>query len=145
VSDLLEKDLDRQLFETKRGLAYSTGWKLVYHTYRSKKSPSGFPDRVLARDRIIFAELKTATGRLSDSQEEWLEALARAGGEVYLWRPDDLDEIAKVLASRWTFLGWRPGRIPHLTKADSFPWTPASIWVPGVGRADKAGLHGVGR
>jgi len=47
---------------------------------------AGFPDLVLARDRIvIFAELKADGGRLSDAQRDWLSALP----DSYLWRPSD--------------------------------------------------------
>jgi len=47
---------------------------------------AGFPDLVLARDRVvIFAELKADGGRLSDAQRDWLAALPHS----YLWRPVD--------------------------------------------------------
>ena len=48
------------------------GWR-HYHTFNSRRSVSGFPDLVLLKvPRIIFAELKTATGKLTDDQREWL-------------------------------------------------------------------------
>jgi hypothetical protein len=76
------------------------GWRLCYHTLRSKGSQSGFPDRVLVRERVIFAELKREKGKPTDSQIEWLDQLAFAGAEVYLWRPSDLEEIGQILATR---------------------------------------------
>ncbi len=62
---------------------------------------AGFPDLVLARrGRVIFAELKRATGKVSDDQAEWLEALGvntTGNPEVYVWRPIDLPEIMEIL------------------------------------------------
>lgn len=86
---------------TVREAARVTGW-LVYHTYRSKRSPSGFPDLVLCRphDRVVFAELKGEKTRVTRDQRTWLDALEAAGAEVYLWRPDDWGEITSVLGRR---------------------------------------------
>jgi hypothetical protein len=63
---------------------------------------AGFPDLVLVRDRIIYAELKTTKGKLSANQNQWRDAIAAAGGEHYVWRPSDADEIKAVLAHRLT-------------------------------------------
>lgn len=61
---------------------------------------AGFPDLCAARGtRLIFAELKTQTGRVGPGQEEWLAALARTGAETYLWRPSDMLYIRDILAS----------------------------------------------
>lgn len=98
-------------------LARLYGW-LHYHTHDSRRSAPGFPDLVLARaPRLIFAELKTETGRRTSEQDRWLDALhqiataldlqamrpgelvyAPARIEVYLWRPSDLQAIAELLA-----------------------------------------------
>lgn len=67
-----------------------------------KYDAQGWPDLTLVRDRVIHAELKSHTGRLSVHQERWLERLKAAGAEVYVWRPDDMDEIAAVLTRRVT-------------------------------------------
>ncbi len=108
--DPLEKEWDYQLFNSKKGLAPMLGWRLCYHTLRSKGSQSGFPDRVLVRERVIFAELKREKGVLTPAQIEWLNGLARAGAEVYVWRPSDLDEIAQILTMKSQPF---PGRIPN--------------------------------
>jgi hypothetical protein len=63
-------------------------------------SGPGFPDLVLVGDGVIFAELKSAEGRLSIAQEGWGLALQSAGAEYYIWRPDDLEQIAERL-KRW--------------------------------------------
>lgn len=61
-------------------------------------SPPGFPDLVIMQGlndprrpaRLIFAELKSDTGRLRVPQHDWLRGLQRIPGiEVYVWRPDD--------------------------------------------------------
>ena len=62
------------------------GWR-AYHSYFSDRSEAGWPDLVLVRDRIIYAELKTMKGRLTRAQEEWRDALVFAGATFYLWRP----------------------------------------------------------
>jgi hypothetical protein len=58
---------------------------------------AGFPDLVLVRDRVIYAELKSETGRLSTDQEAWRDAILGAGGLWYCWRPSDWPEVVAVL------------------------------------------------
>jgi hypothetical protein len=97
------------------------GW-LSYHTYDSRRSGEGFPDRVFVRGpRLIFAELKSEKGRVSRAQQKWRDALTvvveeaeqRAdsidgewyGGrghiqthiEAHLWRPQDWPKIEATL------------------------------------------------
>lgn len=140
--ELTEKQWDAQLFSTKDGLATMLGWTLCYHTLRSKGSQPGFPDRVIVRDRVIFAELKREKGKPTERQIAWLDGLARAGAEVYLWQPSDLDEIGQILSTRWGFFEWRPGppdvaRPPHLATLRLGPFEAGSAWVPGTGRLDS--------
>lgn len=132
---MLEKEWDALLFNSQKGLAPMLGWRLCYHTLRSKGSQSGFPDRVLVRDRVIFAELKRDQGKPSKAQKEWLDELASAGAEVYLWRPGDLDEIATVLSKRWKFEKTIDGR--RLLRTELTSYAPQSLWVSGVGRVDE--------
>lgn len=87
-----EKEWQAQVVEVARTM----GWK-HYHPYLSIYSPKGWPDLALVRERFILAELKTQTGKVSSSQQEWLDALSAAGVEVYVWRPSDLDEVVSVL------------------------------------------------
>ena len=72
---------------------------LNYHTYHSGRSEEGFPDLVLVRERIVWAELKTDSpkSQATPKQREWLSALADADEEVYLWRPRHWEEIVVVL------------------------------------------------
>ena len=92
---MTEKELDAAI----RHIAGLCGW-LRYHTYRSIRSPAGFPDLVLVRPpRVIFAELKSETGTATTAQDEWLDTLRQCPGvETYLWRPSDLDDIATILS-----------------------------------------------
>jgi hypothetical protein len=157
--DVLEKEWDQTLFAARRGLAPSLGWS-SYHTLRSRGSASGYPDRTLWRDRGLFAELKRElTGnkredlnrRPKPAQVAVLDGLARAGWEVYVWRPSDIDEVAEILGRRWRFYRFGAGsvsieRAPFLAKpsADGTPapgtiWIPRSLWIPGAGRAGDAG------
>jgi hypothetical protein len=147
LHEVLERDWDRQLFAAGRkpGLATTLGWT-SHWTFNSKGSAHGFPDRTLARERIIFVELKRdLTGRASEDrnrqpseqQREWLDRLAAAGGEVYLWRPSDLDEIARILSKLWSYNGHDPDReLSMLHRHDEPPWRPRSLWIGGIGRAD---------
>ena len=92
---LTEKEWARQVAELARMLS----WRR-YHTFRSTRSTPGFPDETLVRDRVIFLELKTETGKLSDAQKDWLSALLKASAEAYVARPSDLEDLAEVLQSR---------------------------------------------
>lgn len=60
----------------------------------------GWPDFTLVRERCIYAEAKAGTGRLASKQADWLRRLQAAGQEVYVWRPEYLEEIAAVLRHR---------------------------------------------
>lgn len=90
-----EKNFEQLVKEVAR----VNNW-LYYHTYRSIHSVPGFPDCVFVRGkRTVYAELKTEKGKVTPSQQQWLDALADAGNEVYLWRPSDFEEICEVLTS----------------------------------------------
>ena len=82
-------------------LAKQYGW-MAYHTFDSRKSPSGYPDCTLVhpgRARpLICAELKTDTGIVSQAQQAWLEALGGCTGVVAdIWRPADMARVIEVL------------------------------------------------
>jgi len=84
------------------------GWK-VFHPLPAQNArgrwrtaqagDTGFPDLVLAHPKhgVIFAELKSAIGKLSDHQQAWLDTLRQAGAEVYVWRPADIEQIKAIL------------------------------------------------
>ena len=89
---------ERQWHRAVVSLAETLKWR-VFHCARSdlstrNRTAVGFPDLVLARDgRVLFAELKTATGRLTAEQVQWCDALPH----WYLWRPTDWDKIKEIL------------------------------------------------
>ena len=67
------------------------GW-VVYHTYDSRRSEPGFPD-IVATDgqRILFAELKNANGKLTVEQNQWINLLLHTGKvDVHVWRPEHI-------------------------------------------------------
>lgn len=62
---------------------------LHFHDNDSRRNRAGFPDLTLVHTttgRLIFAELKSATGRLRPEQDVWLTHLGRLH-EAYLWAP----------------------------------------------------------
>lgn len=70
----------------------------AYHTYDSRRSAPGFPDLVIVgRNGVIFAELKSSTGKVAVSQQEWLSALSDAGQTAVVWRPEDFGQIQAAL------------------------------------------------
>jgi hypothetical protein len=78
-------------------IAAARGW-LSWHDKDSRRNDAGFPDLVLIRERVVFVECKSESGRLSRAQIRFLGALRDAGQEVYVVRPSDLNEIERVLA-----------------------------------------------
>jgi len=71
---------------------------MAHHETDSRKSAAGFPDLCVATDRVWFAELKAADGKpLRIEQARWIVKIGKAGGEVYVWRPHDLDEAMRVI------------------------------------------------
>jgi Holliday junction resolvase len=80
-------------------LARYCGWR-VYHAHDSRRSEPGWPDIAAVRgDRMICAELKSRTGRVTREQADWLIALERVPGiETYTWRePVSWPEIREAL------------------------------------------------
>lgn len=74
---------------------------LVYHTAYSIGSDAGWPDCVFIRrrdKRIVYAELKTARGRVSTRQAAVIDLLRAVGAEAHVWRPSDLAAIRECLA-----------------------------------------------
>lgn len=102
---LTEAEFQEQVVD----LAHLLGWRVAHFraagTAQGWRTPvsadgEGFVDLVLARDRIVFVELKSDTGRLSGHQREWLIALRAAGAEVHVWRPSDWSEVESTLRRR---------------------------------------------
>ena len=63
----------------------------------------GMPDLILIGQRgqgVIFAEIKSRTGKLSDAQERRIKQLLENGAEVHIWRPADMERIVARLSTR---------------------------------------------
>jgi len=90
-------------------LAHIHGWR-HNHTRRTigkhrqwvtGTSCVGWPDLEMwhvKQHRIVYAELKTDTGKLSVEQGLVLAELTEAGAHVHLWRPQHLQSISDCLA-----------------------------------------------
>ena len=79
-------------------LARRYGWK-SYHAPRSwGPRTKGFPDLILVRDRVLFRELKSENGDLSQSQEECIKLLRKAGSDAKVWRPSEIKKIRAELS-----------------------------------------------
>ncbi len=65
---------------------------LVYHPYDSRRSEPGYPDLTIVGKSVLFRELKSARGRVTDAQDTWLRRLAAASADAAVWRPADWPE-----------------------------------------------------
>jgi len=99
---ITEVDFQQQIID----LARLCGW--FVHAERPARTQdgwrtaiqgdAGFPDLVMIRGkRVLFVELKSATGRLSQAQRRWLVALRSSGADVCVWRSVDWPEAEAML------------------------------------------------
>lgn len=98
---------EREFQRSVISLARMTGW-VVDHTPPMRNMGgdiytgglTGKTDLVLFSlngKGIIYAELKTETGRLSEAQKRFADIIRGNGAEYYLWRPSDMDSIKERL------------------------------------------------
>tara|TARA_Y100000310_G_scaffold317685_1_gene370820 strand:+ start:3253 stop:3537 length:285 start_codon:yes stop_codon:yes gene_type:complete len=79
-------------------LAKLRGYEHIYHTHDSRHSPAGFPDLIMLKGgRMIVAELKMPGKQPTEEQYFWLCAFSRLTDDVYLWYPEDRNEIERVV------------------------------------------------
>jgi hypothetical protein len=76
--------LESDIQQTITDFAELNGWRW-YHTHDSRRSAAGFPDLVLWRERVVFAEIKRPGQHLRPEQATCIDGLAAAGAEVYVW------------------------------------------------------------
>jgi hypothetical protein len=81
---------EAQLQAAVMNLARLLGWKSC-HVWISIRSNPGFPDCCFVRgERLIFAELKSERGKVSEAQRDWLDALGAVPGvETFVFYPSD--------------------------------------------------------
>ena len=91
-----EADFQAQVLRLLRTHGY-----LTYHTRDSRGSDKGMPD-ILATNgkRVLFIELKSAKGKLTPEQAQWLSLLQHAGQEAYCWRPADWANIEDTVTPK---------------------------------------------
>lgn len=122
---------EKTLTDLVKNTLRNTGWMSAhFHDSRREVKPGvfigdaaakGFPDIVaIRRTRLLVAELKSDKGKFRDGQENWLDAFAGIGAEVFVWRPDhwNNDAIWDVIKA--------PNRLRDSTlkKKDYGLWTP---------------------
>lgn len=87
-------------------LARSLGWAVAHfrplRTADGWETPvaadgKGWFDLALARERLVFIELKVEPNKMTREQEAWAERYSKAGAEWYCFYPADWDELAAVL------------------------------------------------
>lgn len=100
ISAHLPDGLSEKVFQSHVvRLAKENGF-MVYHTYDSRRSESGFPDLILSRGAVLMAvELKTDTGTVSAAQDAWLAAFRAGAVLTFVWRPRDWCEVVRVLTA----------------------------------------------
>jgi VRR-NUC domain len=101
-----EAELQKAVIDT----AHIFSWRVAHfrpaQTSKGWRTPvsadgKGFPDLVLVRERVVYAELKGHGGRLSQDQLDWISALRGAKQEMHVWYPSDwtnglIERILKV-------------------------------------------------
>lgn len=106
-----EIELQRGIVAVARVLGYHHVHFRAAKTEEGWRTPvsgdgKGFPDLILVRPgRLIFAELKGSSGRVSPEQRAWGARLDAAGSEWYLWTPAE----------------WLSGEIERLLRAAPAP------------------------
>lgn len=103
IMHILEEELDVLVKDMCKQLGIER-----YHTYDSRRSPSGYPDLTLAgRGGQMWRELKATKGVVSPDQQKWIGILRAGGGDADVWRPADYlsGRIARELAAIATRTG----------------------------------------
>lgn len=70
-----------------------------HHETDSRRTREGFPDLVIVGNRVVFVELKTDSpkSKVTEAQRDWLLDIRGCGGEAYVWRPRQWDEVRQYL------------------------------------------------
>lgn len=106
----INRSMTEKQWQQRVEMALRQAGALVYHAYDSRKSAPGYPDvtAVMPDGRLLFAELKTESVKLSEHQHRWLAALtktSRAAGvpvAVSVLRPSDYEYLLDwIEGKRW--------------------------------------------
>lgn len=96
---------ERQLQENVVEIARQWGWLAVHfggnQHKRAHYDATGFPDLLLVHvdpPLIMFRELKSARGVMSNDQRRWQHKLGAGGFDVDVWRPGDWPAIVRLLS-----------------------------------------------
>jgi hypothetical protein len=89
-----------------------------FHVRDMRGSDPGFPDLVivLLSGKVLFRELKTATGKETPQQLAWRARLRKARQDVGVWRPADVERIRRELGM--ATLRAEPGATETVTAGD---------------------------
>ena len=101
---------EREFQDCVIAYAQSHGWKVAhFRPSRVKRkgketwetpfiaNARGYPDLTLVRERVVWIELKSEKGKLTDDQTRWLVWLSDAGQECHWFRPSDWAKIQEIL------------------------------------------------
>ena len=98
VNTPAKRNRPEQTFQREvQEFARANEW-IDWHVLRSKGMRAGFPDLVLLRPpELIWVELKAPNGKVTTAQKEMHDMLRACGQTIYVWKPEDWDEIVEVL------------------------------------------------
>jgi hypothetical protein len=106
IAPLPEPDWDEPRFQRwVVGTARINGWRVRVMDVRSGGArlrrghppDRGWPDLLLVKDRLFWAELKPKGGKLSEDQSKVIDDLKAAGQEVHIWTPEDWEAVVMAL------------------------------------------------
>ena len=104
VSAVVDFVTEKQFKQAVIELAQVLGWH-VFFTWSSLHSPSGEPDLRMVhpiQKRVLWVELKSERGKLTQAQELAIGMLLDAGAEAEVWRPRDWPRIEMILKGEVT-------------------------------------------
>jgi len=119
VRDMTENQLQQSIIDLCRVFHL-----LCYHTKDSRRSAKGFPDLCIVGPRgIVFAELKSKTGKSSIDQRCWEAGIREANGTFYLWRPEHWHsgEIRETLEGLCARAPTAPAGRPRARRRGPYP------------------------
>ncbi len=92
---------ERQFQRLVTDMADALGWSWHHETYSLGSAP-GYPDLTLVHPRhgVVWLELKTPRGKISEAQRLWIARLREAGQHADIVYPSDLDRVESLLRGK---------------------------------------------